>query len=395
MPMTHLSLIHKQTGGATLMMSLVLVVTLGLMSIYSAQVTVTEQKISSNHYRTKQGFEAAQAGLDAIMAQLNVAFVNQVTTDGATANTANLTNAGITLPTLSNGGNTGNTQAIGTYSVEFNKSVSNPEMVNIMISGFAGDNQSNSPNQVITQSVLPISLMTYTPPTSIVARGKIQIGNNVSIINKTNSPTNDLPKATWSGGVTTTNTGGSSASIDVISQDGTLDGGSGIYEKDTALSNLSNDDFFKNFFSESKERIKNKSKAIDCSSGCTGSDLIDSNGDPVAQMIWITTSNSGGAPGKLVIDSPITLGSASNPVLLIVDGKIEINDINANFNGLIYTTQNFKNNAGAGNINGSLISEGDISATGELKITYNKNQLLTLKNNTSHYVRVAGSWKDF
>ena len=393
--MNYISLNHKQFGGVTLMMSLVILVTLGLMSIYSAQVTVTEQKISSNHYRTKQGFEAAQAGLDAIMAQLNVAFVDRITANGATGTSDSFVNAGINLPTLSHGGSTSNTQNIGTYSVEFTKNALNPKMIDISISGFSGDNQSNSPNQIITQSILPVSLMAYTPPTPVVAKGKIQIGNNVSISNKTNSSTDELPKATWSGGITQTNVGGSPANIDVISQDGNLDGGTGVYEKDNDLASLNNNDFFQNFFAENKQRIKNKSKVIDCSNGCTGSDLLDNNEDPISQMIWIETSNSGGSPGKLVIDSPITLGSSSNPILLIVDGEIEINDTNSNINGIIYTTKSFKNKTGAGNINGSLISEGSISATGDLKISYDKTQLSTLKNNTSRYIRVAGSWKDF
>lgn len=391
---------RKQSGGATLLMSLVLAIAMGLMTVYSAQVTMTEQKISANQYRTKQGFEAAQAGLDAVIGRLNVAFVNNATMGGTAGDLSNFTRAGIKLPSLSKGGSIGNSQSIGSYTVKFEKNNPlYPDIVDITVSGFSGDNQSTSPNQIISQSVSPMSMMAYKPPTPLIAQGKIDIGGSVSLINKTNSPTGDLPKASWSGGRTKTDFGGVFANIDVTSEDGTLDGGSGIYERDAELKNLSSDDFFENFFSENKQRIKNRAKLVDCSSGCSGNDLLktdsDGNKTPIGQIIWVETQNPGGTSGILKINSAIDVGSQSNPVLLIVNGKIEIDDNNAHLTGILYTTEDFINKTGAGNIIGSLISEGNVSAEGSLNLTYDNNTLATLENNTSRYIRIAGTWKDF
>ena len=390
---------NYQSGGATLLMSLVLVTTMGLMTVYSAQVTTTEQKISANQYRTKQGFESAQAGLDAIIGRLNVAFVNNATMGGVAGDLSSFTRAGILLPTLSKGGSSASSQSIGSYSVRFEKNNPlYPDIVNITVSGFSGDNQSNSPNQIISQSVTPMSMMAYKPPTPLIAHGNIDIGGKVSLVNKTNSPTGDLPKASWSGGRTQTDFGGVIANIDVTSEDGTLDGGTGVYERDEELENLTNDEFFENFFTQNKQRIKSRAKFVDCSTGCSGNDLLktDSDGNevPLGQIIWVDTDNPGGTPGILRINSALTLGSSSLPVLLIVNGKIEIDHRNARLTGILYTSEDFTN-TGKGNIVGSLISEGSITADGELSLTYDNDTLTTLENNTSRYIRIAGTWKDF
>jgi len=390
----------NQFGGTTLLMSLLLVITMGLITVYSAQITMTEQKISGNHYRAKQGFEAAQAGLNAVISRLNVTFVNNALLGGLSADMSNFTRANIQLPTLSKAGNMDNSQDIGSYTVKLErKNPLYPDLITITVSGFSGDNQSTYPNRIISQNVTPISIIAYKPPTPLIAHGNIDIGGNVSLTNKTNSPDGDLPKAIWSGGKTKIDPEGEAAYIDVVSQDGTLNGGSGIYEQDAELNNLESNKFFENFFTENKQRIRAKSTFIDCSSGCSGTDLMKSNPDgiksPVSQIIWVETTNPDSTPGVLKISDAITLGSNLDPVLLIVNGKVEIDNSNANLNGILYTTEDFINNNGAGNIYGSLISEGNIIANGNLNLTYDDNTLSTLENNTSRYIRVAGSWKDF
>ena len=383
----------KQIGGATLLMSLILVIIMGLISVYSSQTTVTEQRISSNHYRMKQAFEAAQGGLDAVISKLDVNFVASSIQNSALGNNESFHHAGLELPPLSGQGH--QSQSVGSYSVEFKINDQNPDMVDVTVFGFAGDNQTNLPNQTIFQRLKTTPMISYKPPTPLIARNSISIGGDVSVSNKTNSDAGTLPKAIWSGGSITTSLGGTTASIDVVSNDGTLNGGTGTYENNQALRDLSSDGFFQNFFSEDKQKLKARATVIDCSNSCTGNDLLNSDNQAIAQIIWVETSNNTSSPGKLTINEALYLGSTERPVLLIVDGELTINNVGANLNGIIYTTRDFLNSQGSGYIKGSLISEQNINASGNLHVTYNDGQLSTLKKNTSYYTRVAGSWRDF
>lgn len=53
-----------QRGAVTLMMSLIILIAITLLSLYSARTAVMEQRISSNEYRTMEVDQAASAGLE-------------------------------------------------------------------------------------------------------------------------------------------------------------------------------------------------------------------------------------------------------------------------------------------------------------------------------------------
>ena len=57
-------LAKQQRGAATLMMSLIVLIAVTLLSIYSAKTAVIEQRISANEYRALEVGQAASAGLD-------------------------------------------------------------------------------------------------------------------------------------------------------------------------------------------------------------------------------------------------------------------------------------------------------------------------------------------
>lgn len=62
-PMTS-SLPCRQSGAATLMISIIIMIAVTLLSIYSAKTAVMEQRISANEYRAMEVEQAASAGLD-------------------------------------------------------------------------------------------------------------------------------------------------------------------------------------------------------------------------------------------------------------------------------------------------------------------------------------------
>jgi len=379
---------NNQSGGAIYVFSIILVVIMSMIGVYSARITTTEHKISANHYRSKQAFESAQAGADIVLNHLTPNIISQINPSDVTTKFTDISTLGINLPVLSP---LKNQQSPGAYSVSLKQYAINKDIITIKVEGFSGDTSVSSPGQIITQRLLKTSLISYRPPAPLIARDTINIGNGLSIINRTNNPDGNIPKATWSGGKTHSKYNNISATIDVVSQDGKLDGLSGIYEMDTALKKLTPDKLFQNFFTKTKSEMKAIATVIDCHKGCTGGDINNMKN----RIIWIDATKSNNSYETLRINRSITIGSENNPVILIIDGNLKLDDINANISGIIYTTQDFENINGAGNINGSLISEGKIIASGNFTFTYKNKILLSLINNMGSYVRIAGSWKDF
>lgn len=381
----------KQSGMATMMISVVLLTSIGLMSVYSAQVGVMEQKISANHYRSTQAFEAAQAGMDNVVQSVDAQIVNAITQQNVDEFAA-FSQYGKTLTSLSQGGS----QSLGRYELTLAQNAGDSNLVEVTLMGYAGDNSEPGaiPNQIIRQRLFRTPMLTAPPPAPLIARGSITIDGDVSVANKEK----DSLISSWSGGATAIGT----ATIDVTSSDGQTDGG--YSQNHAALANLDNDGMFENFFSETRARLKNRSKIVDCVGGCDQtnlSTLVKTNGTPKgSNIIWVDAKtepldpNNPATYDKLVIGSNFNMGTAANPVILIVDGKLEIAD-DADFYGVIYTTQDFNNGINVSNITGSLITEGNIVATGGLNATYQNAVFNNMNTNIARYVRVAGSWRDF
>jgi len=399
---------------ATLMISVVMLTSIALMSVYTAQVGVMEQKISANHYRAKQAFEAAQAGLDHIIYNLDMRIVaNALCTGGGAGdgvcdtrgigggvgNKANFVdgNGDTVLSDLSNGG----VLAIGDYDLQFSQNGNNPEMIDFTLSGYSGDNIGGaSPNQVVSQSVLRWPILSNTPPAPLIARGSLSLDTNVAVTNTSGN----LPPAAWAGGAIAVG----AAVIDVDSNDDTSIGG--YYQNEAPLAgltlgNLAVDPvepnlFFENFFSESFVNLKNRANTVNCGGGCTQAalaGLVNVAGVPTGNgIIWIDAENAG-VYSTLTLGGAINLGTEASPVILIVDGNLNMTDVGVDIFGVVYTTQDLGVANTAGNVDGAIITEGDINITAasSINVTYNSNVMSNIGANFARFTRVAGSWRDF
>lgn len=65
--------IQKQSGMATLVFSLVVLFTLTITTVFGSRVALLDEKMSSNDYRGKESFAAAEAGMDAAITAINLA----------------------------------------------------------------------------------------------------------------------------------------------------------------------------------------------------------------------------------------------------------------------------------------------------------------------------------
>ena len=383
---------------ATLMVSVALLTSIGLMSVYTAQVGVMEQKISANHYRTAQAFESAQAGMDNMIQSLDAQIIFAVTQLNMSVADA-FAAAGRDLAALSAGGG----QSLGHYDLALAINPDDSNLIDVTLSGYAGDNADGAPNQIIRQRLFHTPMLNAAPPAPLIARGTIDVDGDVSLTNK------EIGSliSSWSGGATSVG----SATIDVTANDGSADGG---YSQNQAnLAALSDDDMFENTFSDSKANVKNRGAVINCipddpdraAVTCDEnvlSSAVDVHGNPTgSNIIWVDAKKLNADPNldptydKLTIGgSGFKLGTAGHPVVLIVDGELEISG-DAEFYGVIYTTNDFNNASNAAKVTGSLISEGNIIANGALDFTYDNAVFNNMNTMIARYIRVAGSWRDF
>ncbi len=396
----------KQIGMITLMTTIILLVAISLMSVYTAQVGVTEQKISSNHYRAQQAFEAAEAGLNSGIDNLDMEIVKrvicvgtEVDLEGICTDTNSGTGIGSESAFVDLRAGTSLPDA-ATFTLAFRKNDADASIIDFLLSGYAGDNKVSfgNPNRNITQRLQMTPILSYDPPAALIARGDISLNANVTITNKITSSLT----ATWSGGGTSiVNT----SLIDVTSLNGLKTGG--YYQNDAALAALPLGDittlpvkpnqYFENFFSQSFFKLKQRSTLINCKTGCNEaifSPYVDVSGSPTTnRVIWID-ANSGGLYDTLSISAVRHLGTFNNPILLIVDGNLILNTPDFHFFGIIYSTGDVQNNLG-GRIFGSLISERKIFGPGALNVTYDKAIFKKLNLSMAFFTRVSGSWKDF
>jgi hypothetical protein len=127
-------------------------------------------------------------------------------------------------------------------------------------------------------------------------------------------------------------------------------------------------------------------RRIDCAAGC--STALQAAIGPGMQhpMVWLDNG--------LTIDRPVTLGSASHPVLLMVDGPIRF-DAPALIHGLVYGTSSAWNDNAGATVRGAVVLEGDLHGRGGTRIEHDAAVLKRLSERAGTFARVAGSWRDF
>jgi len=119
------------------------------------------------------------------------------------------------------------------------------------------------------------------------------------------------------------------------------------------------------------------------------------------QMIWLTAKASGVKKEIVFTGAGVggyTIGSPSQPVLLVVDGNLTLNSVT--FYGVIYVTGAFRNQGGS-LIKGAILVEGtaetDIYGTGSegTKIDYSRSVLRNLNRdqNMFPFRFVKGTWR--
>jgi Tfp pilus assembly protein PilX len=407
---------HTQHGAASLVVVVVLLAAMAIAIAYTNRHLVMEQKTSANQTRSTIAAEAAEAGLEWTMAMLNKA--ENIGSSCATSAVAgdvrfkakylsvNSDTGAITPATASAGGVhaacvwTGSAwscscPAAGTApTLSVTAEGSQPGFAIVLQSaGTSGtlrvtaygctstitSNSCTGDGAATASVALGGASGLATPPAApLTARGSVSIGNAaLGVINGDPS----------SNGITI-NAG---MSIDAEKARITTVPGTPPYASlvgnDPSLRNTTEAQMFATFFGMTKDTYKTLPSVKRITCPCTETTISNHYNNGVRQF-WLD--------GNLAMNANLTLGSATDPVLIVADGNIEMRGDLRVF-GVMYSTAITWDNTGGGSalLQGAAISEGNYTGNGTPDYYYDPRVLTKLRYDQSSFVRVPGSWRDF
>lgn len=360
---------HKQKGAAVLLTSVILMAIITLVVLFSANFSRTQQKITSNQYKNSQAYMAAEAGLEfaipylqtnrsTILANPNGGYI-QPYSDSNTQNVTLADNAKYTI----------------TYT---NPIANNYNLIKVTSTGQSDD---GTATRTVSQLVQFGSLLATTPSSSLTTKGSIAMSGSSQVINtETNANIQSGAGTTIQGSAhTTTNSGTSSTS-------GGLQGD--VQQNVSSLANISSTDLFANYFGVSPTTFKNNVNLY--YSNSSDANYNSSLNGVTGKTIWIEQTG-----GDAVISSTTTIGSASAPVILIINGNLRLSG-NPVIYGLVYVIGGTSTDVlGSTQIIGGLVTTGNLSLAGNTQITFNSSVLNSTQQTLTYYAKVSGSWKDY
>ena len=453
--------LHRhQRGAATLVVVMVLFFIISLVAAYTSRNMIFEQRTSSNQYRSSQALEAAEAGLEWAITMLNLGRID--TSCLASASPADTTfrqrylnvdasNGKILARTITpaptppalaeltpqcvfdppspgtpawrcecplNSPPTASTPAGTTVAPAFrvrfvriesasSAPPSQPGVIRADVVGctrldneclnFSGQGQTNE-GRVVVSSLLGLTgTVASMPLAAVTARGAVSLaGGSLSVFN---GAAGSLGITVQSGsaidpGVVVLTTAGTPASTSLIPSDPALN-------LLPAAPYSSKDRMFATVFSMFPDSFRQQQGGLQLACGVSGC-TPGSAGTPgdLRNLIAMNPGRPIWLSGGLNVDSAGDIGSASDPVLLVVNGDLQFSTSGVTIHGLVYVRPAAPATdwvtAGSGQLSGAVVSEGGVSVgAGALSVAYSGPTLNLLRANSGTFVRVPSSWKDY
>ncbi len=124
---------------------------------------------------------------------------------------------------------------------------------------------------------------------------------------------------------------------------------------------------------------------LDCSAGCTRTDI--------ANALLLNPRNPIWAEGNVNIDAAGALGTAADPMLLIVNGDLTIS-AGATISGFVHANQ-ISWSAADASLDGAMVAATSFTSTSVAKLRYSKPMLDTIRLRYGSFVRAPGGWNLF
>jgi len=417
---------HKQRGAAALVVTLGLLLVLALVVGYANRSLLVEQRAAANLARSTQAFEAAEAGLEWALALLNSgeplgadcepssgagsatfrerylawdaasgAFQPRTWADAGASVALQAAcvriDAGWSCSCPASGRPVlpapAGSSPQAAFSVQF-VAAGRSGMVHVLASGcshigsacVAGSAASGGSTARLQQTLGLLPALATVPVAPLTARGSVAATGALGASNT----------AARDGGVTVA-AGGAIAlpAAHLATLAGSTPGAS-LQASDAALAVLDSDRMFATFLGLDRARWQQRTatRTISCPGACAEA-LAQALGDTIARpLVWVTND--------LHLDGPVTFGSPENPVLLVVEGQLQLG-AGVVIHGLVYSLAAQTDTSGLHGvtIHGALVAAGNVIGDGTPELIYDAGALARLHGSAGSFTRVPGSWRDY
>lgn len=394
----------RRRGTVALTVVLVVAAVLALASAYASRVAWLELKASGNRVRAAQAAAAADSGLAWALARLNderpVDDTCRPATGGAVFREHYEGAAAMPSCALVDGAWTCRCPGGGTvgapgdadaarqaFALRLGTAASGITTIeSVGCSGsvaacFARPGAVAAPGQQAARAwadVARIPAIDVRPVAAITVRGTLGLQGGPTV----------LHRRTASGGLTLH----AGAQIDL--NDAELIGPPGappmstVVDRDARLAALTAAQFFASTFrmDPAAWREQPAARVLDCTAGCDRA-LAERLAPPGAPtLLWLD--------GGLHLDGPVELGSPERPVLLVVDGPVQLRG-SARIHGVLYLRSAEWHDDGGARIHGALLAENDLLLAGPTRVEHDLGVIERLQSCCGSYARMPGSWRDF
>ncbi len=451
--------ICHQRGAASLVVVMVLFFLMALVAAYTSRNLIFEQRTSVNQYRATQAFEAAEAGLEWALAQLNGGRIDAQCLEAGAANTdtsfrqryLNInTNPApdplsgmVTVPLQGSAGTPPRragcvwngsgwtcscpidsdpalTAPVGSgvypaFWISFSSNlVTRPGVVQIVATGctrldatcLASTNATaNVEGRALVTAVVALKSAIATPPAAAltVLRGVAGGGPGTLTAENTNVGVGGV--TIQAGGLvpdissfTLRSIPGTPGSASVIQGDNSLSDLLAPFPADLAVAgHVPSDRVFASTFGAWPNVVKWQPAALrlNCPAGGCRQALTDAVAKNPDRIIWID--------GDLTLESGGDIGSppdpadptVAGPTTIIATGNLIVTAGGAGSRIFGLVYARGGNWTGSGEIQGAAFTEGDLAATANQTVVYDGAVLDSLRLRAGSFVRIPGSWRDF
>ena len=406
----------QQRGVATLLVVMGLFFLVSMVAAYTSRNLIFEQRTSANQYRATQAFEAAEAGLDWALAQLNSGRANA--TCAATTDLAFNTFRQRYVPELEVALASSPPGAPGCRLEKDNQwTCGCPEASAPVFP--ASEGQAVEPAfRVRFRDVAkpaPGFLTIESTGCTVAEDACLRDGSSRGAAGGAAALVSQLaalvPALATRPVAAVTVLGNLNASLRAINTDTTANGISVLYGNAisgvTSITSAGNAEplagqvrdpgmgpasvFFERHLGMAGTRFQEQPSTVSaCGPATVGNcltDVLEKATRNPGRPIWVI--------GELVIDQPVTLGSVDAPVLLVTKEKLTFSAADIQITGVVYSQGDIVANGASGLLRGALVAERTFTGTQAPDMLYDRAVIDKIRSSQGTIVRVPGGWKDF